>query len=50
MLITIINNFDISFDRITKTISFTAHSSFSFTPYLPSTNIQKPYTVSVVVQ
>ena len=34
----------------TKTVSFTANSSFSFTPYWPSTNIAKPYTIQVMVQ
>lgn len=34
----------------TKTISFTADHSFSFTPYWPSTNIAKPYTINVVVR
>jgi hypothetical protein len=34
----------------TKTISFTADKSFAFTPYWPSTNIAKPYTISVVVE
>ena len=33
-----------------KMISFTADASFVFTPYWPSTNIAKPYTISVVVQ
>ena len=33
-----------------KTITFTAANSFSFTPYWPSTNIAKPYTISVVVK
>lgn len=33
-----------------KTISFTAQSSFSFTPYWPATNIQKPYTIKIAVQ
>lgn len=33
-----------------KTITFTATNSFTFTPYWPSTNIAKPYTISVVVQ
>jgi hypothetical protein len=33
----------------TKTVSFTADSSFSFTPYWPSTNIAKPYKINVVV-
>ena len=33
-----------------KTISFTAGDSFVFTPYWPSTNIKKPYVVSVLVQ
>jgi len=33
----------------TKTITFTAVKSFSFTPYWPSTNIAKPYTIDVVV-
>lgn len=34
----------------TKTVSFTATHSFSFTPYWPATNIAKPYTIDVVVQ
>lgn len=34
----------------TKTVSFTATHSFSFTPYWPATNIAKPYTISIVVQ
>lgn len=34
----------------TKAVSFTADKSFSFTPYWPSTNIAKPYTINVVVQ
>lgn len=34
----------------TKTVSFTATKSFSFTPYWPSTNIAKPYTIDVVVR
>lgn len=34
----------------TKTVSFTATHSFSFTPYWPSTNIAKPYTIDVVVR
>lgn len=33
----------------TKTISFTANSNMTFTPYWPSTNIAKPYTINVVV-
>lgn len=33
-----------------KMITFTAANSFSFTPYWPSTNIAKPYTISVVVK
>lgn len=33
-----------------KTISFTAATSFVFTPYWPSTNTKKPYTISVVVK
>ncbi len=33
-----------------KTVTFTANSSFAFTPYWPLTNIKKPYTVNVVVQ
>lgn len=33
-----------------KTISFTATQSFSFTPYWPSTNIAKGYTIKVTVQ
>lgn len=33
-----------------KTLTFTATSSFVFTPYWPSTNIQKPYTIAVNVQ
>jgi hypothetical protein len=33
-----------------KTVSFTAANSFTFIPYWPSTNIQKPYTISIVVQ
>lgn len=34
----------------TKTVSFTATKSFSFTPYWPSTNIAKPYTIDIVVR
>lgn len=34
----------------TKTVSFTARRSFSFTPYWPSTNIAKPYKINVVVE
>ncbi len=34
----------------TKTITFTATKSFSFTPYWPATNIAKPYTIDIVVQ
>lgn len=33
----------------TKTVSFTATHSFSFTPYWPATNIAKPYTIDIVV-
>lgn len=33
-----------------RTISFTAENSFSFTPYWPATNIAKPYTINVVVK
>jgi len=33
-----------------KTVTFTATKSFSFTPYWPSTNIAKPYTIDIVVQ
>lgn len=33
----------------TKTVTFTAANSFSFTPYWPSTNIAKPYTINIVV-
>lgn len=33
----------------TKTVSFTATKSFSFTPYWPATNIAKPYTIDIVV-
>lgn len=33
----------------TKTVTFTANQSFSFTPYWPSTNIAKPYTIKIVV-
>lgn len=34
----------------TKTVNFTATKSFAFTPYWPSTNIAKPYTISIVVE
>ncbi len=34
----------------TKTITFVADKSFSFTPYWPATNIAKPYTINVIVQ
>ncbi|MES2225717.1 MAG: hypothetical protein V4480_02810 [Patescibacteria group bacterium] len=34
----------------TKSVSFTATHSFSFTPYWPATNIAKPYTIDVVVK
>ncbi len=34
----------------TKTVSFTATKSFSFTPYWPATDIAKPYTIDVVVK
>ncbi len=33
-----------------KTINFTAINSFNITPYWPTTNIQKPYTISVTVE
>lgn len=33
----------------TKTVSFTADHSFSFTPYWPATNIAKPYSITVTV-
>lgn len=33
-----------------KTISFTASASFSFTPYWPATDIQKPYAIKIAVQ
>lgn len=33
-----------------KSVSFTATKSFSFTPYWPATNIAKPYKINVVVQ
>ena len=33
-----------------KTISFTANESFSFTPYWPASNIAKSYTINVTVQ
>lgn len=32
-----------------KTIVFTATQPFAFTPYWPSTNVQKPYTITVGV-
>lgn len=38
------------FSGQSKTISFTATQSFSFTPYWPSTNIAKGYTIKVTVQ
>lgn len=34
----------------TKTVTFTAESSFNFTPYWPSTNIAKPYVIKIIVQ
>ena len=34
----------------TKTINFVADQSFSFTPYWPSTNIAKPYTINITVR
>ncbi|MGH7141294.1 MAG: hypothetical protein ACREGH_01505 [Minisyncoccia bacterium] len=34
----------------TKTVSFVANQSFSFTPYWPATNIAKPYKINIVVQ
>lgn len=33
-----------------KTITFTAIDSLTFTPYWPSANIKKPYTINVVVE
>lgn len=33
-----------------KTITFIADSSFSFTPYWPESNIKKPYTIDIVVK
>jgi hypothetical protein len=33
-----------------KTISFTATTTFSFTPYWPATNTKKPYVITVVVK
>ena len=33
-----------------KTVTFTANQSFAFTPYWPSTNIAKPYKITVTVQ
>ncbi len=33
-----------------KTITFTAQNSITFTPYWPSTNIAKPYQIVVTVQ
>lgn len=33
-----------------KTINFTAGSSFNFIPYWPASNIQKPYIIAVVAQ
>ncbi len=34
----------------TKSVTFTADHSFSFTPYWPATNIAKPYTIDIVVE
>lgn len=33
----------------TKTVTFTADHTFSFTPYWPATNIAKPYVITVTV-
>ncbi len=33
-----------------KTVSFTATNSFTFIPYWPATNIQKPYVIKVQVE
>lgn len=33
-----------------KTISFTADSSFTFTPYWPASNVKKPYLVAIQVK
>jgi|GEM_PF-1631445 len=33
-----------------KSISFTATSSFSFTPYWPASNVAKPYKININVQ
>jgi hypothetical protein len=33
-----------------KTVSFTADQSFSFTPYWPASNVAKSYKINVVVQ
>lgn len=33
-----------------KTVTFTANTSFSFQPYWPSTNTAKPYTIDINVQ
>ncbi len=33
-----------------KIVSFTANNSFVFQPYWPSTNIQKPYNISITVK
>jgi|GEM_PF-2950913 hypothetical protein len=33
-----------------KTISFTAHQSFSFTPYWPASQVAKSYKINIVVQ
>ncbi len=34
----------------TKTIAFTATSSFTFTPYWPSSNVSKNYSIKVIVE
>jgi cytoskeletal protein RodZ len=33
-----------------KSVSFTATTSFAFTPYWPATNTKKPYVISVLVK
>ncbi len=33
-----------------KTVNFTATTSFAFTPYWPATNTKKPYVISVIVK
>jgi len=33
-----------------KTISFNANQSFSFTPYWPASNVAKPYKITIVAQ